>query len=172
MPGDDGVTIAHRGGRRGALHRPVAGLELLRGMAAEKTQNIQFRALDSLRCNDDDCFLALARTSRCLMRRLGLVVGSSHARGRTRRAGGFEGLLLEECVRRAAGRARAFGAARARDPQRRTRRQGAPRAAEGPTAPLAGLLLLPGARTRGPPLPDGLDPGLWKNCGWCRNYEI
>jgi hypothetical protein len=34
--------------------------------------------------------------------------------------------------RGAAGRARAFGAARARDPQRRTRRQGAPRAAEGP----------------------------------------
>lgn len=35
-----------------------------------------------------------------------------------------------------AGRARAFGAPRGRDPQRRTRRQGAPRAAEGPTADL------------------------------------
>ena len=38
--------------------------------------------------------------------------------------------------RRAVGRARAFGAARARDPQRRTRRLAdeSPRAAEGPTA--------------------------------------
>ena len=35
-----------------------------------------------------------------------------------------------------AGRARAFGAPRARDPQRRARRQSAPRPAEGPTVDL------------------------------------
>lgn len=38
--------------------------------------------------------------------------------------------------RGAVGRARAFGAPRDRAPQRRTRRQGAPRPAEGPTADL------------------------------------
>ena len=54
-------------------------------------------------------------------------------------------LLLAECVVVRPVRARAFGAARVRDPQRRTRRQGAPRAAEGPTACLW-------ARIRGRPL--------------------